>query len=76
MATSCATSDHGRSLHTRHGETGEGDGRTLVVTAAAHQWEVREGASILSWAETREAILAEAAALSRRRENCPIVVVA
>lgn len=50
--------------------------RTLVVTAAAHQWEVREGASILSWAETREAIMAEAAALSRRRENCPIVVVA
>jgi len=74
VATSCATSDHGRSLHTRHEETG--DGRTLVVTAAAHQWEVREGASILSWAETREAILAEAAALSRRRENCPIVVVA
>ena len=46
----------------------------LVVTVEAHLWEVREGGSVLAWAETREAILLEAAALSRRRENCPVIV--
>jgi len=74
VSTSCAAPEQHRPPET--GRAGTGHRRTLVVTAAADQWEVREGASVLSWAETREAILAEAAALSRRRENCPIIVVA